>query len=214
MLDWDAFRVKLWATTSGTCTYHKHPHHNARLFAEASYYQSMITLSVGRNVSECLFVYFGTWCLQKKIDSKIVKNLPKEIIARAPRTLKCLAAVILAHSDRVLGQTYSYILLVKHLHQLLISPPRITPICTLLYNRRTCTLLHVERREIDSAFLCLHVTRAPSPATHHSDYRCTYTLLYGRHTCSLWYGRHNLHVKCLHQLLIIPPVYICVPLIW
>ena len=123
----------------------------------------------------------------KKIDGKIVKKLPKQIIARAPRTLKCLAAVVLAHPDRVLGQTYSYILLVKHLHQLLIS----TPICTLLYDRRTCTLLHVERREIHSVSLCW----APSPATHHSDYRCTYTLLCRIHTCTLWYGRHNFACK-------------------
>jgi len=46
-----------WTTTSGTCTYDKYPHHHAHLFAEASCYQSMMTPSVGRDVSECVFVY-------------------------------------------------------------------------------------------------------------------------------------------------------------
>jgi len=48
-----------WTTTSGTCTYDKYPHHHAHLLPEASCYQSMMTPSVGRDVSECVFVYFG-----------------------------------------------------------------------------------------------------------------------------------------------------------
>jgi len=60
---------------------------------EVSKYHSIMTLSVDCDASKCVYVYFGDPFLPKKKS----KNR-----TRAPRTPKCLVAVVLAHPDFVL----------------------------------------------------------------------------------------------------------------
>jgi len=67
----------------------------------------MTTLSLGHDVSECVFMYFGlvssnTTKVYKKFVQKSL-NHPKKIIVRAPHTPKCLGAVVPAHCDRALS---------------------------------------------------------------------------------------------------------------
>jgi len=72
----------------------------------------MTTLSLGHDVSECVFVYFDLAFFKKKC-KKIIKSpkngkkpiqSPKKKIVRAPHTPKILGAVVRAQPDRALSQ--------------------------------------------------------------------------------------------------------------
>jgi len=63
----------------------------------------MMTLNLGHDVSERVFVYFSLVSSKKKVSKKILNYPPKKHV-RVPHTPACLGAVVLAHPGRAVRQ--------------------------------------------------------------------------------------------------------------